>query len=243
MNARPLPCAVSAALLLAAAPPSGGAVSPASVRTQYETDPVVGEMFRALRDDYPDEYARMVAITVEGAAAKLSDAEMKQRGFDEMHSFVRTKLPMIESAQAADLGAVARAYAALMHALQRDDAGLCARFATTGFGAAETLPPDAMKAMVHVNALQMHAMRHAEASPAPARGALAQPDAAAFMTAVERGNPAAAPLLRDQTKLNQASDQDKCAVGVAIYDGIASLPEAQAANLIAYLIVSADKAR
>lgn len=241
MPTRTLLCTLSAALLLAAAPPTGGAVSPQSVRAQYETDPTMGEMFRAVRDDYPDEYARLVAITVEGSEAKRSDPEMKQRGFDEMRSFVRTKLPMIERAQAADLRGVALAYAVLMHALQRDDTGLCARFATSGFRAADTLPADATKAMVHVNALQIHAMRHAEASPAPARDALAQPDAVAFMAAVAKENPAALPLLRNQAKLNGASDQDKCAVGIAIYDAVASLPEAQAANLIAYLIVTAAK--
>ncbi len=242
MPTRSFLCTVSAALLLAAAPPPpGGGVTPASVRAQYEDDPTVGEMFRALRDNYPDEYARMVSLTVEGANAKRSDAEMKQRGFDEMQSFVRSKFVVIESAQVADLRAVALAYSALMHTLQRDDAGLCARFATSGFRAADTLPPDSMKAMVHVNALQLHAMRRAEASPAPARGALAQPDAVAFMTAVAKENPAAVPLLRDQALLNGASDQDKCAVGVAIYDAVASLPEGQAANLIAYLIVNAAK--
>jgi hypothetical protein len=98
-----------------------------------------------------------------------------------------------------------------------------------------------MKAMVHVNALQIHAMRRAEGSPAPARGPLAQPDAVAFTAAVARENPAAVPLLQDQAKLNGASDQDKCAVGVAIYDAVASLPEPQAANLIAFLIVNAAK--
>jgi hypothetical protein len=235
-----IPCVLSA-LLLAAAPPSGGTVSPTSIRTQFESDPTMGEMFRALRDDYPDEYERLVSLTVEGTEEKRSDAEMKQRGFDEMRGFMRTKLPMIERAPAADLRALGLAYAALMHTLQRDDTGLCARFAIKGFQATDTISPDAMKAMVHVNALQVHAMRHVEASPAAERGPLAQRDAAAFMAAVVKESTAVAPLLRDQAKLNAASDQDKCALGVAIYDAVASLPEAQAANLTAYLIVNAAK--
>lgn len=235
-------CALPVAMLLgAAAPPSGSAVSAASVRANFESDPSMGEMFRALRDDYPDEYKRLVSLTIEGTEAKRSDAEMKQRGFDEMHGFMRSKLPMIEKASAADLRALGLAYAALIHTLQREDTGLCARFGTSGFQASDTLSPATMKALAHINALQVHAMRRAESVPAPERGALAPPDAAAFLAAVAKENPATAALIRDQAKLNGSSDSDKCAVGVAIYDAVASLPEAQAANLTAYLIVYAAK--
>jgi hypothetical protein len=158
-----------------------------------------------------------------------------------MRGFIRSKLSMIERAPAADLRALGAAYAALVHVLQRDDTGLCARFATAGFQPSDTLSPAAMRAMAHINAVQVHAMRHAEIAPVPARGALAQPDAAAFMAAVAKENPAAPALLQDQAKLNAASDDEKCAVGIAIYDAVAALPEAQAANLTAFLIVNGAK--
>ncbi|HEX5181832.1 MAG TPA: hypothetical protein VFW19_01645 [Allosphingosinicella sp.] len=242
MRTRSIFCGlVGAGLLAAAAPPQGHTVSPAGIKAQLESDPAMGETFQALKDDYPDEYERMVRLMVEGVGANRSDAEMRQLGFDEMRRFVGSKLPVLVRAPSADLRAVALAYADVIHVLQRDDQGLCARFVTTGIRASDIFSPAAMKALSHVNALQLRAMRHAETSPGPARGQLQQADAAAFTAAVARSNPAAMPLLQDQAKLNASSDADKCAVGVAIYDAISSLPEDQAAALAAALAINAPK--
>jgi hypothetical protein len=41
--------------------------------------------------------------------------------------------------------------------------------------------------------------------------------------------------------MNAATDAEKCALGVAVYDAVASLPEAQAAHLTAYLLANAPK--
>ena len=243
MFARVVLCLAAAALAAAAPPPPVlGHVSRADLKTLIEGEPNWGEMFRALRAEYPEEYEKLIDIAAEAVEATDGNPQAKQQSFAEMRRFMSSKTPFLVRAPDADLHAIALAYAELVHRLQRGDVALCARFSVQGFSPADTIPQPAIRILAHLNALQLHAMRHAESAPAAARGELQPADAIAFMAAVTRLDPASMSLVRDQSKLVAASDAEKCAAGIAVYDAAAALPEAQSANVIAALITHAPKA-
>jgi hypothetical protein len=243
---------MSAALVLAlaaAAPPPPVAqptVTVTDTRAAFEkfalTNPAYGEMFRALKQDYPAEFAKFVDTIAGDLDAHVADADMRAKGFAQMRAFMLAKLPLLAAAPDADLHVLSSLYADLMRTMQREDVALCSRFAVAGFGAADIIPPSVQQVLSRANALQIHAVRHAETAPVPARGQLGPADSQAWVAAIARVDSGAMPLLTDTAKLAAASDTDKCAAGVAVYAAAAALPEAQSARVIANLLLQSNRA-
>jgi hypothetical protein len=123
-----------------------------------------GETFNALHEAYPEDYRALINRIVE-AAAGGTPAAAQREGFLFMRRLANAHGAALTRAPDEELRALGVAYQALSEALQGYSIPLCAQFAMTGFSPGLVLPPELVRLMDHVNALQIRAMRRGEDSP------------------------------------------------------------------------------
>jgi hypothetical protein len=201
-----------------------------------------GATFNALHEAYPDDYSALINRIVE-AAAGGTPAAAQREGFLFMRRLTSAHGAALARAPDEDLRALGTAYQAFTEALQGYSIPLCAQFTMTGFSPGLVLPPDLVRRMDTVNALQIRAMRRGE--DAPPRAAM---DADAQRLWVERLwaiDPDSAAALNNPAN---ATPEQQCQAGIALYRAANDLPAHVSASVLATLFqaslrLQADRAQ
>jgi len=205
------------------------------VGAELERDPQMGDVYVALRENYPADSRRLL----EQAAADANANDMAaadRNAFLFMRRFTQGKSAAITAAPADLLHRIAQEYSALFHVLRNSDPALCGRFVTEGFRPGDQPPAYALEHVGRLAALQIRAAHAGESSGRVARGELSDRDGAAFGEAVRANDPAAARLIADPAALRAATPERQCDAGTAIYDAAAELPRETSGNVVAQLL-------
>ncbi len=211
----------------------GAQASPRSIEARLEGQAALAATIAAFRETYPGDYAAFLNRLVEIENAQGAEAA-DRTALPHLRRFIAGKSEAIASAPAPELAAIADAMAAVVTQLRRTSVPLCARFVTRG-AQGERLPEAALAGVGALNALQFRAARHGESNMRVARGALSEPDGAAWFVRIRALDPALAARLNGRAA-EQPGEQAQCATGLALYRAASELPDEQSANVTAHLI-------
>jgi hypothetical protein len=205
------------------------------VQAELEKNPAMAETFIALRENYPaDARAFMEQAAVDANRDDIAGAN--RNAFLFMRRFMQSKAGAIVAAPADHLRRIAREFSAMLHVLKNDAPALCAQFVMDGYHPGDNPPPNAAEHMGRLTALEIRAAHAGESAGRVARGPVSDRDGVAFVAALRANDPSVAPLLGDQAALRAAPPDRQCALGVAIYDAAAELPEETSANIVAQIL-------
>jgi len=202
--------------------------------------PAGDAVFRAIALHYPNEYRALADSLDRQAAAHPGDADalnaFRRRA---LARFYKGRLDDLMNAPASALNAINTRQLALARSLARDDAALCAEYATTGFIGRFDLPAAYQGRASALGALMIEAAKLGAGRPRdPRRRTLNGEDAASWYASLLLVEPSkevqAAVAGDDAAKVETAEMQ--CRVGVATYAAIDRLTPEQAANIAAFFL-------
>jgi hypothetical protein len=212
-----------------------GGLTPERVDRELQAHPQAGELYRAVKTSYPNEYQaflrRVTTVAKSGNSLAVETEAFnftRQLTLDHFEGFARAPTGQIVD--------VARQYSLLVGTLQRTDINLCARFVVEGMGPGTRPPPEATAILSRIGVMQIQASRAGEMRPSAPRPELSQEEATVVVREIERRAPSTGRLLADERALASASPAEKCAVGVAIYETVVGLPPETAAKATVSLI-------
>ncbi len=190
-------------------------------------NPVYGPLYQELKADFPADWTQFKAAFT-GPNAPKTEAEGFKTGHDFMAAFMAREMPSAAGASDARLAEFAGKSLSAVQALARADASVCAAYARTGVipeSAANTLSPDAMKAVVAMEVAGLHAAKEGRA--APVRHEPITPDQvkaimAAF--AAHGGSPQEAAALTSGS-LASIPDARQCPVAIAFSQAVLDQPQ------------------
>ncbi len=224
---------IAAALMLTAGvteAPAGSGQSGDALRTAS-----AGPVLRAIETYYPNEYLRLV----ESLRGQSGAADQNAQRARLLVEFFKRRGDELGNAPASTLKSINDRQLALIRRLARDDAGLCAEFASTFFIGRPVVPSAYEQQAAELGALLVEAAKQGGAQPRdPVRTTIDEGDAATWyeqLLQVEPENHIQVAKAREIDDSNGLSEM-QCRVGVAVYAAIDKLPPDRAANIGSFLL-------
>jgi hypothetical protein len=232
--------------LLAAAVPISSGLEPSSPTGErpanFESGQRAGgaELLRAIELHYPEEHRALSESLDRAAAAHPGDEAEKVRSRSKLLAdFFRLRSKGLANAPDALLTSINERQLTLIKLLARDDAKLCAEFATTLFIGRFDLPAFYQERSNALSIAMIEASKAGEKLPPnPAREGLGGGDAALWyeqLLLVEPSSEIQAAIAMGGAETS-GSPEMQCRVGAATYGAIEKLPPESAANVGAFFL-------
>lgn len=224
MKAVPMRLLAAASILLAAAAPA------AAQPTSGPPEPVL----EALRRDFPLDH-RALAESLAGKPP----AEARALAYAGIDRFLRGRRAAILAAPGPMLVAIESRQGAMLRALAKQDAGLCARVGDRGFFSAEASAGAAPAGLDDYGVALVEAAKSGAGRTA-ALPAATREDFIAWLAAVEKiepGVPVRA-MLADRELRARSSPDHLCRGAAAMHEAVAALPPAAAERVARTLLSS-----
>lgn len=199
---------------------------------------VGGEVFRSMQNHYPDEYRALIENLMQADTGRDPAMRAKQRN-RAVVSFYRRRADGLANAPPELLEKINARQLELIRRLARQDARLCAEFATTALIGRFDLPASYQLQASALGALMIEAAKAGEARPHdPTRKGLGIDDAASWyaqLLQMESSREVQTTIAVNGDDGN-GTPEIQCRVGVAVHAAIAKLPPDQAANVAAFFL-------
>lgn len=206
----------------------GDATPSQQVAETIDVEPSLRLAMAAIEQHFPEDHELLIH------AFEQEYQQNGAAGFNELQStvlvdFLDAIFPAIAAAPAADVAALVDDTLAFFHVLEVREPAICARFVVEGSQSAFIEDPDVSEALGRLNATMIRTARAGMDSNDAPRAPPNEADMVAMMAGISGVDPRAASILANRPAAT--SDADNCAIGIAMYQTLAAMPDEQAARL------------
>lgn len=219
-------------------------MSASSFEQQALADPSMGPLFAAMKETYPQEFARYIGEMSTSVKAGEPMEAIRARSFGELRAFSVSKMPMIAHAPEAALVTVAETQRGVVSALARQDPALCAQFGSTGLRPDAKPDAPSLSAIGRAGVALLRAAKAGETAPV-ARSMVSDPVKLAAFVARLRADGMTAEqfaMVGSSATLMASPIATQCDITTRLYNTVAELPAPEKAWMIAFIMTEAVKA-
>lgn len=215
--------------------------SPEGVEEILLKDRTAAPLYRALKDNYPQEFAALRATLSQKLQAGGAPNDVVREMRVWLGGFTRRHLAELAQAPHGDLVLYRQLEIDLAEALERENIAACAHFAMTSLDPNDRLTRATQIQLVDFAAQQINVSAAGRDHPMhrkiPAQ--IDRPDAVAMVQAVRKAGMTQQQfeVWTDTARLDRAPPAQQCAINRYMLRGIDSLPAAQADRITGWLAV------
>lgn len=211
----------------------------ATIERSFESNDELARLYEPLRQYFPNEYRELTSKVAEMVRNGDSESDIYQAVFDFSRQFVQGHTREISAASSETLFQIAQTHADVARALSTESPTACAQFGFEGLQAStlNQLSPASVSQLKNAAPLMFKAAYEGRNDPVSRPDALTADDVTALVSAVERQG-----LSTSETETlfgdgaNKADVLTKCRMTVALYAGVAEMPQDRTARLTAFLL-------
>ncbi|GEM_PF-1057478 len=217
--------------------------SPEGVEEILLKDRTAAPLYRALKDNYPQEFAALRATLSQRLQTGATPKELVREMRGWLAGFTKRHLAELAQAPHGDLVLYRQLEIDLADALERENLTACAHFAMATLAENEKLTRDTQIQLVDFAAQQINVSAAGRDHPMKRKipaGQLDQADAIAMVQAVRKAGMTQNDfdVWTNTARLDRAPAAQQCAINRYMLRGIDSLPAAQADRITGWLAVT-----
>lgn len=203
-----------------------------------------GPVYAAMKRLYPQEYDTLLKEMVAMAIARANDpAQLRSVASEAIARVFQRKMPDVINAPTERLARINRGHLDLIRALKPGHPRECAQYVMTGFDAQTVLPPELHAKTVAISVLTLEAAKAGSGRARDAsRGSLNEGARLAWLAKMKEVAPSEriGQIIMDDAAQQNASAEEKCLLGEAIYAAIDKLPPEQGVNISAFMLAQSS---
>jgi hypothetical protein len=214
--------------------------SPEAVDASFAADPNAAPILQAIREDYPEEHAKIREALSRSARQGNPPAVLQTQTYTLLRAAALAHIDELAQAPHDKLAAFNAAETRMLKKLEADDVVLCGRYFMRGFGPGDTIEPEVRALLSDLGVAQWRASAAGRDWPVERkRTAILSPrDASALVAAMRKQGMSDADLriFASPPLLARAEPWRQCALGKWLVAAVGQLPPDQSDRVAAWLI-------